>query len=164
MDDNLFVDEGEVLAPLALGPPWVILVVDDDEGVHEVTELILSDFSFEGRGLSLLHAFSAQEALAVLTQRDDIAVILLDVVMETDTAGLDLANRIRGELNNQQVRIVIRTGQASDLSELEVLRAYDVNDYRNKTELTMQKLTGTCLIALRNFRDIQSANSTLAVA
>lgn len=164
MDDELFMDEGEPLAPQVMKESWVILIVDDDEGVHEVTELVLSDFFFEGKGLSLLHAFSAQEAQAILMQRSDIAVILLDVVMETDTAGLDLAARIRGELNNQIVRIVIRTGQASGLSELEVLRAYDVNDYRTKTELTMQKLTGTCLIALRNFRDIQLASPTLAAS
>ena len=74
--------------------------------------------------------------------------------METETAGLDLAARIRERLSNHRTRIVIRTGQASTLTEVEVLRLYDVNDYRVKNDLILYKLVSALLIALRGYRDI----------
>lgn len=163
MEDEMeFLDDESIGASTPL-PPWHILVVDDEPGVHEVTRMILRDFQFDGRGVKLEHAYSAGEAERILAARKDIAVVLLDVVMETETAGLDLTRRIRGELRNQQVRIILRTGQPSTLSENEVLRSYDVNDYRQKTELTMQKLLGACILALRGYRDVtRSLASPLA--
>ena len=157
MDDNLlFDDESDAVARQAV-PPWVVLVVDDEPAVHDVTRLVLGVFSFEGRAVELLHAYSGEQAAEILRQRPDIAVVLLDVVMETETAGLDLVDRVRRELNNRRVRIVLRTGQASQLSEIEVLRRYEVHDYRQKTELTSQKLCSVCLLALRGYRDIAEA-------
>lgn len=153
MDDDLMFDDGpEALAPQAA--PWVILVVDDEPSVHDVTRLVLGIFSFEGRTVELLHAYSGEEAAEILQRRPDTAVVLLDVVMETETAGLDLVDRVRRELNNRRVRIVLRTGQASRLSEIEMLRRYEINDYRQKTELTSQKLCSVCVLALRGYRDV----------
>jgi len=37
--------------------------------------------------------------------------VLLDVIMETDQAGLDLVEFIRDTLKNETVRIILRTGQ-----------------------------------------------------
>ena len=153
-DDIVFLEDGETSAVPSTESPWVVLVVDDEPQVHEVTRLGLTGFEFESRPLFFLHAYSAAEAEHILEQRSDIAVILLDVVMETETAGLDLAERIRERLSNHRTRIVIRTGQASTFTEVEVLRQYDVNDFRVKNDLTLHKLVSALLIALRGYRDI----------
>ncbi|MDM4767566.1 response regulator [Pelomonas sp. SE-A7] len=157
-DDDLLVldEEDEQVAP-DLAPPWNILVVDDDEGVHEVTRLLMQGRRLEGRSVRLLHAYSAAEGEQALRDQPEIGMLLLDVVMETEMAGLLLVERIRRELNNHRARIIIRTGQPGLLSEDELLRRYDVNGYCLKTQLTDAELNRICLLALRNYRDIVEA-------
>jgi len=159
IDDDFFLDDDEPEQKSASAPPWVMLIVDDEAGVHDVTRLALKDFTFSGRGLELVSAFTGEEALEILRQRDDVAVILLDVVMETDHAGLDCARRIRDELDNSDVRIVLRTGQPGVAPEREVILGYDINDYKAKTELTAQHLFTTVIAALRSYADIQELNA-----
>ncbi|HTD28953.1 MAG TPA: DUF3369 domain-containing protein [Xanthomonadaceae bacterium] len=134
--------------------PWKLLIVDDEEEVHVVTRLVLSDFLFEGRDLEFLHAYSAKEAKAVLARHPDVALMLVDVVMETDHAGLDLVRYIRAEVGNRFVRIVLRTGQPGQAPEHQVIRDFDINDYKEKTELTSRKLSTLLYAALRAYRDI----------
>lgn len=134
--------------------PYKILIVDDEPAVHDVTKLVLGSFRFEDRPLKFLHAYSAEEAKRLFAEVDDIAVTLLDVVMESDQAGLDLVHYIREELGNRFVRIVLRTGQPGQAPEHEVIANYDINDYKDKTELTAQKLRTTVYATLRAYRDI----------
>ena len=155
-EELLFIDDPACAEEL-LETPWVVMVVDDDPDVHEATDLALDGYRFEGRPVAVLHAFSGTEAEALLTQRTDVAAIFLDVVMESQTAGLDLVDRIRLKLNNHWTRIILRTGQPSSLSELEVLDNYDINDYRLKSDLTRQKLVSALVMALRGYRDIMHA-------
>jgi len=134
--------------------PWTVLIVDDDESVHLATGFALEDFIFEERRLRILHAYSAEEARKVIAAESDIAVILLDVVMESTHGGLDLARWIRHELANLRVRIVLRTGQPGFAPEMQVVRDYDINDYKEKGDLTAAKLLTSLYAALRSFRDI----------
>lgn len=138
--------------------PWLMLVVDDEVGIHDVTKIALKRFSFEGRPLEFLSAYSAEEALSILKKREDVALILLDVVMETDHAGLECARQIREELGIFSTRIVLRTGQPGVAPEEDVILAYDINDYRAKTELTSARLFTTVVSALRSYRDILALN------
>lgn len=149
-----FAAEQEV-RPLA-GAPWKILVVDDEEEVHTLTRLVLRDYVFEDRPLELMSAYSAAEALDVYRENPDIALILLDVVMEREDSGLWLVRRIRDGMGDRNVRIILRTGQPGQAPEMEVVAQYDINDYRAKTELTSQKLFTTVTSALRSWRDIQT--------
>lgn len=135
-------------------PSWKVLIVDDEASVHTVTEMVLGDFQFEGKPLHFLHAHSANEAIELFDREEDIALALLDVVMESDTAGLELVDRIRNEVGNQQVRIILRTGQPGQAPEEEVIVRYDINGYKEKTELTAQRLFTTVYAALRSYRDI----------
>lgn len=135
---------------------WSILVVDDDQAVHDVTRLILNHCSIAGRDIKLTHALSAQEAKVLLEKDNDFCVILLDVVMESDHAGLDLVNHIRKVINNQMVRIVLRTGQPGQAPELSVISDYDINDYKEKSELTSQKLKACVTAAVRSYQDLQT--------
>ena len=155
-EDILFADEEELEPPAREPQRWRILIADDEEEVHTVTRLVLSDFTFEGRGLELLSAYSGKESMEVLRNTEDIAVVLLDVVMEDSHAGLDVARRIREELNNPFTRIILRTGQPGQAPENKVISELDINDYKLKTELTAQKLYATVTTALRSFRDLKT--------
>jgi diguanylate cyclase (GGDEF)-like protein len=139
---------------------WRVLVVDDDAEVHSVTRMILGKMHYNGRNIELLSAHSAAEARTLLEQENDIAAILLDVVMETDDAGLQLVKIIREELNNQAIRIILRTGQPGQAPEERVIVDYDINDYKAKSELTAQKLFTTVVAALRSYETILSLDKT----
>ena len=133
---------------------WKILIIDDEPGIHEVTQMSLKNFEFGGRGLEFLNAYSASQAKEILSQNNDIAVALVDVVMENEHAGLDLVKYIREELNNEFTRLILRTGQPGQAPERKVIREYDINDYKEKTELTAQKLYSTIYTSLRSYRDL----------
>jgi len=150
MDDLVFADE-VVVVPVATLPPWRILVVDDDADVHSTTLFALGNVEMQGRPLTFLHAYSATEAFAVLGRERNIAVILLDVVMERADAGLQLVRRIRDELGLHDVRIILRTGQPGYAPEMEAIRGYDINDYRTKSELTRTKLYTAVAAAIRSY-------------
>jgi response regulator RpfG family c-di-GMP phosphodiesterase len=140
--------------------PWKVLIVDDEPEVHSVTRLVLGNFRFAERSLELLSAYTSREAETLLARHGDTAVVLLDVVMESEQAGLDLVRTIRGRLDNPFVRIVLRTGQPGQAPEHEVIAAYDINDYKEKTELTAQKLATTLYAALRAYRDMRSVEAS----
>jgi signal transduction histidine kinase/CheY-like chemotaxis protein len=135
---------------------WIVLIVDDEEDVHSVTRFVLGKFQFLGRGLRFLSARSAGEARSLLAENPDIAVILLDVVMEEYDSGLSLVRHILEELGNTFMRIILRTGQPGHAPEQKVIIEYDINDYREKTELTSQKLITSMVTALRAFRDLHA--------
>lgn len=133
---------------------WKVLVVDDEREVHAITSLVLRDLVFEGKGIEFFHAYSAEEARQVLALNHGIAVIFLDVVMEHQHAGLDLVRWIREEHKDSLVRIILRTGQPGAAPERDVIIRYDINDYKEKTELTDIKLWTAMVVALRGFRDL----------
>lgn len=136
--------------------PWKILVVDDEDEVHRITHLALSDFSVADRKLEFISAYSGAEAREKMIEHSDIALILLDVVMETDDAGLRFARFVRQELANSFVRIILRTGQPGMAPERHVLKVYDINDYRAKTELTQDRLYSVVYTALASYRDMMA--------
>jgi response regulator RpfG family c-di-GMP phosphodiesterase len=133
---------------------WKVLIVDDEPEVHAVTKLALGDFVFQEKDLEFISAFDGEEAKKMFLEHDDIAVVLLDVVMETDDAGLKVAEFIRNEADNHFTRIILRTGQPGQAPERDVIINYDINDYKSKTELTAQKLFTVVISALRSYRDI----------
>ena len=134
---------------------WKILIVDDDAEVHEVTKLALRDFTFENQSLTFISAYSAQEAKRLVQQHPDIAIIFLDVVMETENAGLQVVHYVREELGNRPVRIILRTGQPGQAPETVVAVNYAIDDYKLKTELTSKDLFITVVMALRAFSTLQ---------
>jgi len=135
---------------------WRVLIVDDEEEIHSITKMILSKVEYKGSKIEFLDAYSAKEACEILQKENDIAVILLDVVMETDEAGLDLVKVIRNQLNNKAVRIILRTGQPGHAPEERVIIDYDINDYKSKNELTARNLLTTVIASLRSYESICS--------
>jgi len=149
-------NDDAVLCDAAKGQTWKILVVDDDSEVHEGTIFALKDEIVVGRELEFLHAYSAAEALEVFARTNDIAVVLLDVVMERVDAGLELVRIIRNELKLSEPRIILRTGQPGYAPETEAIRAYDINDYRTKSDLTHTQLLTSVTTAIRSYEQICS--------
>ncbi len=161
-DDNvdLILDDDPAGAQGPAGAeanPWRILIVDDDVDVHVVTKFALSNTQFQGRRLSYLHAYSGHEALDTLRDTPDIALVLLDVIMETPDAGLRVARQIRDDLHNQLVRIVLRTGQPGQNQETGIILDYDINDFWSKADLTTRKLLTTVIASLRAYGALAAA-------
>ena len=135
---------------------WRVLIVDDEPDVHRATTFALSDVMIMGRTLEFLHAYSSEQAISLLRQEAGIAVILLDVVMESEHAGLDLVKTIRQSLKLSDVRIILRTGQPGQAPEIETIHDYDINDYKTKSELTRTKLFASITSAVRAYQQIRA--------
>ncbi|ELS31428.1 MULTISPECIES: GGDEF domain-containing protein [Pseudanabaena] len=131
---------------------WKILIVDDESEIHSITQLSLEDFIFDHKKLQFLNAYSGIEARQLISAHPDVAVILLDVIMESDDAGLVTAKYIRETLQNRAMRIILRTGQAGLVPERQVIIDYDIDDYKTKTEFTSHRLFTTIITALRSYR------------
>lgn len=155
-DDLVFFEDNEILTKEASSEPWKVMIVDDEEAIHNVTLLALDGIKFDGKPIKFLSCFSGAEAKKAIQEHSDTAVILLDVVMESDTAGLDVVKYIREELKNNLVRIVLRTGQPGQAPERKIIVDYDINDYKEKTELTSSKLFTMMYSSLRAYRDINT--------
>lgn len=165
-EDNLFADdnEGGLFADeesrestdTSSEDAWKVMIVDDEEEIHTVTRFALSDYEYKGKRLEFLDAYTGAEAQTLLTQHNNVAVMLLDVVMETSDAGLQTVKHIRETLDNHFVRIILRTGQPGQAPEESVITDYDINDYKNKTELTDKRLFTTITTGLRSYADIMA--------
>lgn len=140
--------------------PWRILIVDDDPDVHTTTTFAMRGSEILGRSLDFLHADSALQARELMERDRDIAVVLLDVVLEKDDAGLKLVRAIRDDLGMSATRIIMRTGQPGRAPEMEAIRDYDINDYRTKSELTRNKLYATLTVAVRAYAQIHALESS----
>jgi CheY-like chemotaxis protein len=138
---------------------WKVLIVDDEQSVHSITNTVLNGITFDNKKLEFISAYSGTQAREIMESNPDIALILLDVVMENDNAGLEFVDFVRNELSNKFVRIVLRTGQPGYAPEKEVIDQYDINDYKEKTELTAQKLYTTVITSLRNYKDLKELES-----
>jgi diguanylate cyclase (GGDEF)-like protein len=134
--------------------PWRVAIIDDATEVHSVTRMVLQDVRFRERPIEFFSAYSADEGKRLLANTSDLAVVFLDVVMESDHAGLELVEYIRNELGNKNIRIILRTGQPGQAPETEVIVKYDINDYKHKSELSSERLFTTLIAALRSYQDL----------
>jgi diguanylate cyclase len=160
-DDLIFLEEHPALATGAQASKvWRVMIVDDDADVHSTTTFALGNLDMQGRPLEFVHAYSAAQARALLKNEPEIAVILLDVVMEQDDAGLHLVRHIRETLQLAEVRIILRTGQPGYAPEIDAIRDFDINDYKAKSELTRIKLYTTVTAAIRSYEQICAINAS----
>ena len=153
------VEDGEAAGSEPAGR-WKVAIIDDDPAVHDGTRFALSDYSLSGEGIEILSAYTAADGRELMREHPDTAVVLLDVVMETESSGLELVDVIRNELKNETVRIILRTGQPGQAPERRVIVDYDINDYKAKTELTADKLFTTLTAALRAHQQLKRMAET----
>ena len=135
-------------------PKHRILVVDDEEDIHQITKISLKGLRYQGRRLEFLYATSGKQAVQVMKDEPNIGVILLDVVMESNTAGLDACRTIREELGNRFVRILLRTGQPGAAPEKNVIQEYDIDGYLPKAELTSVRLFTAVRTSLKAYCEL----------
>ncbi|ABD85674.1 ATP-binding response regulator [Rhodopseudomonas palustris] len=155
-DDVLqLIDDSGFAPEPSSAKKWKVAVIDDDHAVHDGTRFALSDYCLNGQTLEILSAYSAAEGRVLMREHPDIAAVLLDVIMETDAAGLDLVEYIRNDIKNETVRIILRTGQPGQAPERRVIVDYDINDYKAKTELTADKLFTSLTAALRSYQQLE---------
>lgn len=165
-DDDLPFEfaETDAEAAEAAGRPWNILIVDDEQGIHDVTEFGLRRVTFHDRPIVFHHAYSGAEALDKVSTIPDLALIFMDVVMESEEAGLKAIQTLREDMDQRAVRIILRTGQPGMAPERQVILDYDINDYKAKTELTADKLFVATIAALRAYEDLRTIEDLKAMA
>ena len=125
-----------------------VLLVDDDPDVLAVSKLAMKNFEAFGLPITTYTATSQADAIELLTSRfalqaqvgAKLNVAFIDVVMETDTAGLELCDYIRNTLGNRFTQLYVRTGQPGVAPERSVIDQYDINGYFTKAEATEDKL------------------------
>lgn len=157
-DQVVFVDDTPAVAAPG-STPWQVLVVDDDPTVHAVTRYALDGFLFQDRPVHTLHALSARQAHTVLGQHETIGLALIDIVMESEHAGLDLVRWIREVAGNHLMRIVMRTGQAAQLPEETVVRDFEIDDFRQKTDLSLVTLRTLVMSRLRAWDGLRAVEA-----
>lgn len=153
MNDALFFLEEEP-AEVFASVPWRVLIVDDEPSVHDVTKLALHRFMYQQREIEFVSAYSKKEAQEILG-KEKFAVAFIDVIMENDEAGLELVEFIRKKLKDEMIRIIIRTGQPGTAPQRFVIDNYDINDYKEKTELSAENLYTTLRTALSQYQQIE---------
>ncbi|MGB0215931.1 MAG: EAL domain-containing protein [Alteromonas oceani] len=131
---------------------WVVLSVEDNQPYQDVLESALQEVAFEGRKIELLRASSAASAATILSKRQDISLILLDIVMETDDAGFYLIDTIRNVIGDELVRIVVLTGQPGVKPHDKAINEYNISEYWNKTDLSADKLKSVVVSNLRTWQ------------
>ncbi|MCF6461003.1 hypothetical protein C3E88_08060 [Clostridium sp. Cult3] len=138
---------------------WKVLIIDDDNFVHIMIKEILKSFRFEDKPLTILSAHSSVEALNILNENKDVALVLLDVFIEEENTGLKLSKYIREVIGNKATRIVLMTNRGSQKLEEEAILNYDINGYEEKVQLLTNKLYTVVIASLRSYRDIMYINN-----
>lgn len=154
-----FLDEVSEQVDVTTMTPWRIMVVDDDGEVHQATRYALEGLQLLNQPITLIHAYSAAEAAALLRQTPDVAAVLLDVVMESDDSGLCLIDFVRSTLNDRCMRIILRTGQPGTAPEAALVARYDIHDYMLKMDVSRERLVTSLTTAIRTYQ--QLANMAL---
>lgn len=141
-------------------PRWRVLVVDNDPDVHAATCAALDGQLLFERPLVFMHAYSGDEARALLLREHDLAMVLIDVVSGPGSSGLELVDFIRHSAGLKNTRIVLRTGQPGQVPDLETLLRYDINDYRTKAELTHDRLLAMVVTAVRSYKQLCAVHAS----
>lgn len=146
---------------------WPILIVDDEPDVLQLSKLIMQDFTVYGLPVELYTAASKAEAIELMKTElvpgraivpaPRAAVAFIDVVMESDTAGLELCEYIRDTMGNKVVQLFIRTGQPGVAPERHVIDHYDINGYFTKAEATEDKLYSLVKSGVRQYLSFTAA-------
>ncbi len=145
----------------ATQPAWSVLVVDDDAGVLDVTRLVLERVAVEGRRLHLVTARSAAEARERLAE-EVFALAIVDVVMETQLAGLELIRHLRGDARHRLTQVVVRTGEPGACPESQVVEDYLISDYWPKADLRAARMRASVTGLLRSYATAVSLEQELS--
>lgn len=151
---------------------WPILVVDDEPDVLAISKLIMKGIRCYGVPTKVFTCNSKAEAVKFMEKYaisggSFISVAFIDVVMETNEAGLELCNYIRNDINNWETQLLIRTGQAATYTERSVIDQYEISGYISKVEENEDKLYSLVKSSIRQYfyrlLSVQAFQSTHAL-
>jgi CheY-like chemotaxis protein len=145
---------------------WEVLLVDDEPEVLSVSKLAMKRITVYGLPLHIHTCASKAEAIAFLQSPGafpDLAVAFIDVVMETETAGLELCEYIRGTMKNKVTQIIVRTGQPGRAPEREVIDRYDISGYLTKVDATEDRLYSIVKSAVRDHYFVRNSTAIISV-
>ena len=160
MDDSVVFSDDETIGG-STHQAWRILTVDDDPDFQRATAFAISEMDILGRRVEITQAFSNREAAMLLAEQQDFALVLLDVVMETEDAGLRLVKTLREVIGNAEIRIVLLTGEPGMAPVQSVMRDYDINDYWSKSELSAERLRTVLTAGLRSYSQLKATALSL---
>lgn len=133
---------------------WKIIIFDNSPEVHGVTKIVLEDLVFDNKKIELFSSYSIEETKKLVTEIPDLAIAILEISFKNEKESLELVRYIRDDLKNKLIRIILRTSEVAHLSQKDAIIRYDINDYKEKLELTDQKLFTTIVSSLRAYSDL----------
>ncbi|WP_353093789.1 HD domain-containing phosphohydrolase [Tissierella praeacuta] len=134
--------------------PWKVLIVDDDNFIHRMLKEVNKNLVFEDKGIMFYSAYTSSEAIEILKENEDVALVLVDVFLEDRDTGLNFVKYIREDVKDFDIRLVLMTGKGSNILQDKIILNYDINGYENKSDLFSKKMKTVILSSLRSFRDI----------
>ncbi|MDY6804726.1 MAG: PAS domain S-box protein [Cyanobacteriota bacterium] len=146
-------------ADLGVNNTWKVLLIDKEEQFHQSALKVLRDFTIQGRGLSILSAFSRLEAEELIANNRDTALILLENNLETNNSGLELAAFIREELKQRLTRIILLAGKAEEEPDIATIIDLEVDDRQVKSQLSEVKLLTAVVGSIRAYSALASLDA-----
>lgn len=137
-----------------------ILIVDDQEDIQLITRMSLRRLQWHKRPLDIHLASSGAESVAFIEDHPDTQVVIMDIMMEHDRAGLEAIETIHAMC--PQIQFIVQTAQASVLSEHEVIRNYPITNYLTKSAESSQRLGSMVLLALKNYARLIKASGGIS--
>lgn len=135
--------------------PAKVLIVDDQEDILLITRMSLRRLQWNNHSLDLHLASSGAESIAFIKEHPETQVVIMDIMMEHDRAGLEAIEIIHGLY--PQIQLMVQTAQAGLLSEQEVIRNYPIINYLTKSADSSQQLGNSVLLALKNYERLSKA-------
>ena len=114
---------------------WKVLITDDQEMIHVMIKHYLKDYQFQGIGLQFIDSFSCKDAKSLLNNNPDIAVVILDVMLEEPDSGFQIVQYIRETLNNKLLKIIMLTGNLDIEKAKFFFMTYDIDIYCPKYDI-----------------------------
>ncbi len=136
------------------------MIVDDHPMTHQLAKYTLQSLVFKDKPLKFISAYSSDEARRLIEAHSDTALILLDMVMEDEDSGLKIADYIRNTLENKLVRLILWTGTIEKKAIEKIILKYDLNDYKNKVDLSPHEMVVTVLVSLKSYYDLMALETS----
>ncbi|MBN2260544.1 MAG: HD-GYP domain-containing protein [Clostridiales bacterium] len=130
---------------------WKILLADDSNEEFKIFEMVFEDFQYCGKKTQFFHAKNADEAKRMLSDNEDLAVVLLDENLHGLQSITDIVAFIRDFLNNYKIRIIVRSKNPVILEKNKKVFEYDINEYTTNTQVTVEHLHNIIMAALKSF-------------
>lgn len=106
---------------------WRIIIADGNRTIHQRIKRILSDQTYDDRGMRIYSAFSAEEASALISKYPDTAILICNISLGTGPADFDTLRHVRKRSGNRNIRIILIGGLPEETAEEHAADEYDIS-------------------------------------